>query len=50
MLSHGIDEETGLRLIEPRHAEALNALVERNLEHVREWRAASGGVDSAWRN
>jgi ribosomal-protein-serine acetyltransferase len=39
MLSHRIDEETELRLIEPRHAEALNALVERNLEHIREWSA-----------
>lgn len=39
MLSHRIDDETELRLIEPRHAEALNALVERNLEHIREWSA-----------
>jgi ribosomal-protein-serine acetyltransferase len=37
MLSHRIDGETELRLIEPRDAEALNALVERNLEHIREW-------------
>ena len=27
MLSHRIDDETELRLIEPRHAGALNALV-----------------------
>lgn len=39
MLSLKIDDETELRLIEPRHAEALNALVERNLEHLREWSA-----------
>jgi ribosomal-protein-serine acetyltransferase len=39
MLSHRIDEETELRPLEPRHAEALNALVERNLEHIREWSA-----------
>lgn len=37
MLSHKLDDETELRLIEPHHAEALNALVERNLEHLMEW-------------
>jgi ribosomal-protein-serine acetyltransferase len=37
MLSHRIDDETELRLIEPHHAEALNALIEGNLEHIREW-------------
>ena len=37
MLSLKIDDETELRLIEPQHAEALNALVESNLEHIREW-------------
>jgi ribosomal-protein-serine acetyltransferase len=39
MLSHKIDDETELRLIEPRDAEALNALVEQNFEHIREWSA-----------
>ncbi|HEX8283776.1 MAG TPA: GNAT family N-acetyltransferase [Pyrinomonadaceae bacterium] len=37
MLTHRIDEETELRLIEPQHAGALNALVEQNFEHIREW-------------
>ena len=37
MLSHRIDDETELRLIEPHHAEALNALIEQSLEHIREW-------------
>jgi ribosomal-protein-serine acetyltransferase len=39
MLSHKIDDETELRLIEPRDAEALNALVEQNFEHIRKWSA-----------
>lgn len=39
MLSHKIDDETELRLIEPRDAEALNALVEQNFDHIREWSA-----------
>ncbi|HEY0172195.1 MAG TPA: GNAT family N-acetyltransferase [Pyrinomonadaceae bacterium] len=39
MLSHKIDDETELRLIEPHHAEALNALIEGSLEHIREWSA-----------
>jgi len=39
MLSHKIDDETELRLIEPQHAEALNALVELNFAHIREWSA-----------
>ena len=39
MLSHRIDDETELRLIEPRHAEALYALVEQNFAHIRQWSA-----------
>jgi ribosomal-protein-serine acetyltransferase len=39
MLSLKIDDETELRLIEPQHAEALNALVEQNFDHIREWSA-----------
>ena len=39
MLSLRIDEQTELRLIEPRHAEALNALVERNFAHIKRWSA-----------
>lgn len=37
MFSYVIDEDTELRLIEPRHAEALNALIERNHDHLKEW-------------
>ncbi|MBV9927539.1 MAG: GNAT family N-acetyltransferase [Acidobacteria bacterium] len=37
MLSYKVDDETELRLIEPRHAERLDALIERNREHIREW-------------
>jgi ribosomal-protein-serine acetyltransferase len=39
MLSHKIDEETVLRLIEPQHAEALNALIEQNFAHIKRWSA-----------
>ena len=39
MFSQRIDEDTDLRLIEPRHAEQLNALIERNLAHIKEWSA-----------
>ena len=39
MFSYNIDEETELRLIEPRHAEQLNALIEQNRAHIREWAA-----------
>ena len=37
MFSYRIDEETELRLIEPRHVEQLNALIEQNRAHIREW-------------
>lgn len=39
MLSLKIDEQTELRLIEPRHAEALNALVEQSFAHIKRWSA-----------
>ena len=39
MLSHKIDDETELRLIEPRDAEALNALLEQSFDHLWEWSA-----------
>jgi len=39
MFSRKIDNNSELRLIEPRHAEALNALVVNNYEHIREWSA-----------
>ncbi len=39
MLSRKIDEDTELRLIEPQHAEALNALIEQNFSHIKEWSA-----------
>jgi len=37
MFSHKVDDDTELRLIEPRHAEQLDALIERNRAHIREW-------------
>ena len=37
MFSHRIDDEAELRLIEPRHAEQLNALIEQNRAHIKEW-------------
>ena len=39
MFSYRIDDEAELRLIEPRHAEQLNALIEQNRAHIREWAA-----------
>ena len=39
MFSYKIDETAQLRLIEPRHAEELNALVTVNFDHIREWSA-----------
>lgn len=39
MFSHRIDEETELRLIEPRHVEQLDALIEQNRAHIKEWSA-----------
>lgn len=37
MLSHRLDEETELKLLEPRHAPELFALIDRNREHLGEW-------------
>ena len=37
MFSYKIDRESELRLIEPPHAAELNALVENNFDHLREW-------------
>ena len=37
MFDYKIDDETELRLIEPRHAEALNTLIEQNHAHIKEW-------------
>lgn len=39
MFSYKIDEDSELRLIEPRHAKELNSLVTKNYEHIREWSA-----------
>ena len=39
MFSYKIDNDTKLRMIEPRHAEELNSLVIQNYEHIREWSA-----------
>jgi ribosomal-protein-serine acetyltransferase len=37
MFSYKLDDESELRLIEPNHAEELNALVNDNFEHIKEW-------------
>ena len=37
LFSCKIDEETDLCLLEPRHAEELNALIKRNKAHIKEW-------------
>jgi ribosomal-protein-serine acetyltransferase len=37
MFSYKIDNDSVLRLIEPAHAVELNALVNDNYEHIREW-------------
>jgi ribosomal-protein-serine acetyltransferase len=34
-----VDNNSDLRLIEPCHAEALNALIERNMSHIKNWSA-----------
>lgn len=39
MFSYRIDEEAELRLIEPRHVEQLNSLIEQNRAHIKEWSA-----------
>jgi ribosomal-protein-serine acetyltransferase len=39
MFSYKIDDETELRLIEPRHAEELDALIEGSHAHIKEWSA-----------
>lgn len=39
MFSHRIDEEAELRLIEPRHAEQLYALIGQNHAHLKPWAA-----------
>ena len=37
MLKYTIDEQTELKLLEPRHAPELFELIHRNREHLREW-------------
>ena len=37
MFTHRLTDDAELRLIEPRHAEELFALVDRNREHLRSW-------------
>lgn len=37
IFGYKIDDETELRLIEPRHAEELNALIEGSHDHIKEW-------------
>jgi ribosomal-protein-serine acetyltransferase len=39
MFSYRIDEDAELRLIEPRHAGQLDALIEQNRAHIKEWSA-----------
>ena len=39
MFSYKIDDETELRLLEPRHAEELDALITQNYAHIKEWAA-----------
>lgn len=39
MFSYRIDDDAELRLIEPRHAEQLDALIEQNRIHIKEWSA-----------
>jgi len=39
MFSCKVDNNVELRLIEPRHAEELNALIERNMNHIKKWSA-----------
>ena len=37
MFSHKLTEDTGLRLLEERHAKELTDLTDRNREHLRAW-------------
>lgn len=37
MLGRPLDEQTELKLLEPRHASELFVLIHRNREHLREW-------------
>jgi len=39
MFTYKIDDDTKLSLFEPRHAEQLNALIEQNHSHIKEWSA-----------
>ncbi len=39
MFSYKIDDDTEHPLIEPRHAEQLNTLIEQNRNHIKEWSA-----------
>jgi ribosomal-protein-serine acetyltransferase len=39
MFDHRIDDDTSLCLLEPRHVEELNALIERNRDHIKKWSA-----------
>ena len=39
MFSYKVDNSIELRLLEPRHAEELNALIERNFNHIKKWSA-----------
>ena len=42
-----IDDELSLRLLEPRHAEEVYALIDRNREHLRPWFRWAPGLESA---
>jgi len=37
MFEHKVDDDITLRLLEPRHADALFALVDANRQHLRQW-------------
>ena len=43
MFSHRIDHDVELRLLHPRHAEAVFALIERSREHLGRWLGWVGG-------
>ena len=42
-----IDDDLSLRLLEPRHAEEVYALIDRNRDHLRPWFRWAPNVDSA---